>query len=77
MESAPCVDHRVAGFLSSHLADRLIERGCEILGMDNLLTGSGGNITHLIGHPRFHFVEYHVYEYLYVEGPLDAVLHFA
>ncbi len=66
-----------AGFLGSHLCDRLIERGCEVLCMDNLLTGRETNIAHLLGHPRFRFIQYDVCDYMYVEGPLDAVLHFA
>jgi len=67
----------VAGFLGSHLCDRLIARGCEVLGMDNLLTGKEENIVHLLGHPQFRFIRYDVCEYLYIEGPVDAVLHFA
>jgi len=66
-----------SGFLGSHLCDRLLERGCEVLCMDNLLTGAERNIVHLLGHPRFHFIKYDVCEYIYVEGPVDAVLHFA
>lgn len=66
-----------AGFLGSHLCDRLIERGCEVHCMDNLLTGAEDNIAHLLGHPRFRFIRYDVCDYVYVEGPIDAVLHFA
>jgi dTDP-glucose 4,6-dehydratase len=66
-----------AGFLGSHLCDRLLERGCEVWCLDNLLTGHESNIAHLLGHPRFRFIRYDVCEYLYVEEPLDAVLHFA
>ncbi len=66
-----------SGFLGSHLCDRLIARGCEVLGMDNLLTGKEENIVHLLGHPQFRFIRYDVCEYLYIEGPVDAVLHFA
>ena len=66
-----------AGFLGSHLSDRLIERGSEVLCADNLLTGRRDNVAHLLGHPRFHFIEADVCDYLAVEGPLDLVLHFA
>jgi dTDP-glucose 4,6-dehydratase len=45
--------------------------------VDNLVTGSMDNITHLLGHARFRFIQYNVCDYLYVEGPLDAVMHFA
>jgi len=66
-----------AGFLGSHLCDRLADRGCHVLCVDNLLTGSSENVAHLLGHPRFHFIEHDVCDPLSVEGPLDAVLHFA
>lgn len=66
-----------AGFIGSHLCDYLLERGHEILAMDNLSTGSTDNIAHLAGHDRFHFVKHNVTDYIYVEGPLDAVLHLA
>lgn len=66
-----------AGFLGSHVCDRLIERGCEVLCMDNLLTGRPDNVAHLVGHPRFRFIHYDVSDYIYVDGPLDAILHFA
>jgi dTDP-glucose 4,6-dehydratase len=66
-----------AGFLGSHLCDRLIEEGYFVIAMDNLLTGTTDNIAHLAGHPRFRFVHHDVTEYIYVDGPLWAVLHFA
>src|SRR2546421_2700297 len=66
-----------AGFLGSHLCDRLIEMGLEVVCMDNLVTGSMDNVAHLLGHERFSFVNYNVCDYLYVEGGLDAVMHFA
>ncbi len=66
-----------AGFLGSHLCDLFIKRGHEVICMDNLLTGSADNIAHLIGHDRFTFIHYDVTEYIYVEGPLDNILHFA
>jgi len=66
-----------SGFVGSHLCDRLLERGYEILCLDNLLTGSTDNIAHLLGNPRFKFSRHDVTEYIYVEGPVHAVLHFA
>ncbi len=66
-----------AGFLGSHLCDRLLAEGHTVIGMDNLLTGKIENIAHLIGHDDFSFVKHDVTNYIYVAGPLDAVLHFA
>ena len=66
-----------AGFLGSHLCDRLIGMGHEVVCIDNLVTGSMDNVAHLLGHERFTYVHYNVCDYLYVEGPLDAVMHFA
>ncbi|HSH46521.1 MAG TPA: UDP-glucuronic acid decarboxylase family protein [Longimicrobiales bacterium] len=66
-----------AGFLGSHLCDRFIDEGHQVIGMDNFVTGHPDNIGHLFGHERFHFVEHNVTDYIYVEGPLDGVLHFA
>ena len=68
-----------AGFLGSHLCDRLIEEGHEVICMDNLVTGDTENIEHLfeLGQDRFRFVEYDVTDYIHVNGDLDYVLHFA
>lgn len=66
-----------AGFLGSHLSDRFIAEGHEVIGMDNLITGNMDNIAHLMGHERFRFLKQDVSNYIYVPGPLDAVLHFA
>ncbi len=66
-----------AGFLGSHLSDRLIAEGHRVVGMDNLITGSMDNIAHLIGHERFEFIKNDVSNYIYVAGPVDAVMHFA
>ena len=66
-----------AGFLGSHLSDRFIAEGHHVVAMDNLLTGSMDNIAHLFGHERFEFVKHDVSKYIYVAGPVDAVLHFA
>ncbi len=66
-----------AGFIGSHLCDYLLAQGHEITAMDNLSTGSTDNIAHLAGHDRFKFVKHNVTDYIYVAGPLDAVLHLA
>ena len=66
-----------AGFLGSHLCDRLLAEGHTVICMDNLLTGSLDNIAHLGGQADFRFVKQDVTEYLSLEGPLDYLLHFA
>ncbi|MGD2104640.1 MAG: SDR family oxidoreductase [Anaerolineae bacterium] len=66
-----------AGFIGSHLCDRLVERGHDVIAMDNLMTGKVDNIAHLAGHERFHFIKQDVTNYIYLEGHLDAVLHLA
>ena len=66
-----------AGFIGSHLCELLLERGHNVIAMDNLSTGSSDNIAHLAGHNRFHFIHHDVTHYVYMEGPLDAVLHLA
>jgi len=66
-----------AGFLGSHLCDALIAQGHRVVCMDNFITGRPENIAHLMGHERFSFVKYNVCDYLHMDGPLDAVMHFA
>ena len=66
-----------AGFIGSHLCDLLLDRGHQVIAMDNLITGSQKNIAHLQGHPDFTFVNHDVTQFIHVDGPLDAVLHFA
>jgi len=66
-----------AGFIGSHLCDRLLAEGHEVIAMDNLVTGSTDNIAHLAGHPRFRFIFHDVTNYIYIDGPLDAILHLA
>lgn len=67
-----------AGFLGSHLCDFFIAQGHDVICMDNLIKKENvENIAHLMGHERFKFIKYDVTEYLYVEGKLDHVLHFA
>jgi dTDP-glucose 4,6-dehydratase len=66
-----------AGFLGSHLCDRFLAEGHSVIAVDNLITGNTANIEHLAGNPNFLFIKHDVTNYIYVEGPLDAVLHFA
>ncbi|HLK56827.1 MAG TPA: UDP-glucuronic acid decarboxylase family protein [Chthonomonadaceae bacterium] len=66
-----------AGFLGSHLCDRLLAEGFEVVVMDNLITGSTDNIAHLIDNPRFRFILYDVTEYLFLDGAVDFVFHLA
>jgi dTDP-glucose 4,6-dehydratase len=66
-----------AGFLGSHLTDLLLTKGHEVVIIDNLITGSMKNIAHLAGHPGVRFVKQDVSDYLYVDGPVDFVFHFA
>lgn len=66
-----------AGFLGSHLCDRFIAEGYHVVCMDNFITGSPDNVGHLIGLERFELVQYDVTNYMYVDGQLDAILHFA
>ncbi len=66
-----------AGFLGSHLCDRLLAEGHDVIAMDNLITGSTDNIAHLAGNRSFQFIHHDVTEYIYIKGPLDAILHFA
>ena len=66
-----------AGFLGSHLCDRLLTLGHEVICLDNLLTGTIDNIAHLLGNEKFRFHKHDVTEYIFVGGPVDAVMHFA
>ena len=67
-----------AGFLGSHLCDAFLRLGHDVICMDNLIKGENiDNIAHLIGHERFTFIKYDVTEYLYVDGPINNILHFA
>ncbi len=66
-----------AGFIGSHLCDRLLAQDHEVIAMDNLSTGSVDNIAKLAGHERFHFIKHDVTNYIFIDGPLDAVLHLA
>ena len=66
-----------AGFLGSHLCDRFIAEGDEVLAMDNLITGNMENLEHLVGNSRFTFFHQDVSNYVHVSGSLDYILHFA
>lgn len=66
-----------AGFIGSHLCDRLLKEGFRIVCVDNLVTGRLGNIRHLLGNKDFKFIKYDVSKYINVKGRLDYVLHFA
>ena len=67
----------VAGFLGSHVADRLLHEGYNVIGMDNLITGTRENLAHLQENRRFQFALHDVCRFIQVDGPLDGVLHFA
>ena len=66
-----------AGFLGSHLCDRFIKEGYEVIAMDNLITGDMKNIEHLMPLENFHFYHHDVSKYIHIPGDLDYVLHFA
>jgi dTDP-glucose 4,6-dehydratase len=65
-----------AGFIGSHLAETLLDRGYTVVGIDNLLTGDTANIAHLANRD-FTFIKHDVTNYIYIDGPVDAVLHWA
>lgn len=66
-----------AGFLGSHLCDRFVKEGYEVICMDNLSTGSADNVAHLIGNEKFELIKHDVTNYVHVGGELDLILHFA
>ena len=66
-----------AGFLGSHLSDRLLVAGHRVIVLDNLLTGNTDNIAHLAGNKDFTFLHHNVTEYIYLPGPVDYIFHFA
>src|SRR5262252_7447755 len=66
-----------AGFIGSHLCERFLAEGDNVICVDNFLTGSPDNIAHLFGQERFTFIKLDVTNYVHVPGPLDAILHFA
>ncbi|BCW93103.1 MAG: epimerase [Thermoanaerobaculum sp.] len=77
MRKARAVVTGGAGFLGSHLCERLLSEGMEVVCIDNLLTGSLSNVEHLFGVDGFTFIKYDVTNYIHVPGPVDFVLHFA
>ena len=66
-----------AGFLGSHLCERLLADGSEVVALDNFLTGTPANVAHLLEHDGFRLVKADITDYIHVPGPVDAVLHFA
>src|SRR5918911_2402760 len=66
-----------AGFLGSHLADRLLAEGFRVIAIDNFITGNPDNIAHLAGNPDFKFIRHNVSEFIFVPGPVHFVFHFA
>jgi len=76
MSSARVVITGAAGFIGSHLSEALLDRGCSVIGIDNLLTGDIANIAHL-SNRDFLFIKHDVTNYIYVDGPVDFVLHWA
>jgi dTDP-glucose 4,6-dehydratase len=66
-----------AGFLGSHLAERLLGDDCEVVALDNFVTGTPTNVQHLLDHRGFRLVDYDVTNYVHIPGPVDYVLHFA
>jgi dTDP-glucose 4,6-dehydratase len=66
-----------AGFLGSHLCDKLVKLGHQVIGMDNFITGSIDNIAHLAGQEQFTFIKHDVANFIFVPGKVDYVLHFA
>jgi dTDP-glucose 4,6-dehydratase len=66
-----------AGFLGSHLCDKLIDEGHQVVGMDNFVTGKKENLSHLAGNENFEFIRHDVANFIFVPGKLDAVMHFA
>jgi dTDP-glucose 4,6-dehydratase len=66
-----------AGFLGSHLCDRLLAEGHEVIGLDNFITGNPANISHLMGHEKFSFYKHDVSNFIFIRGKVNAVLHFA
>nr|WP_321245623.1 UDP-glucuronic acid decarboxylase family protein [uncultured Psychroserpens sp.] len=66
-----------AGFLGSHLCDRFVKEGYNVIGMDNFITGDSKNVKHLMNHSSFEFIEHDVTNFINIDGELDYILHFA
>lgn len=77
MESICVLITGAAGFLGSHLCDRLLAEGHQVVGLDNFITGNIANIAHLANNPNFEFIKQDVANFIAVPGKIDAVMHFA
>lgn len=77
MQSKKILITGAAGFLGSHLCDRFIKEGYQVIGMDNLITGDLKNIQHLFKLEKFEFYHHDVTKFIHIPGPLDYILHFA
>ncbi|HUM45770.1 MAG TPA: GDP-mannose 4,6-dehydratase, partial [Chitinophagales bacterium] len=66
-----------AGFIGSHLCDRFVNEGFQVIGMDNLITGDMKNIEHLVPLPNFQFYHHDISKFIHIPGELDYILHFA
>ncbi|MDB6120586.1 MAG: dTDP-glucose 4,6-dehydratase [Verrucomicrobiaceae bacterium] len=77
MKKKTAVVTGAAGFLGSHLSDRLLAEGFQVIGIDSLLTGNVRNIEHLAGNSDFHFIKHDVTNYIYLPGEVDRVFHLA
>ncbi len=66
-----------SGFLGSHLCTRLLDDGCEVVALDNFVTGSPSNVEHLLENDRFRLIKADITDYVHVPGPVDQILHFA
>ena len=66
-----------AGFLGSHLCDKLLSEGCKVICIDNLITGNIDNIAHLAGNEKFSFIKHDITNYIFIPGKVDYILHFA
>jgi dTDP-glucose 4,6-dehydratase len=66
-----------AGFLGSHLSEMLVQKGHQVIGLDNFITGSIENLAHIAGREEFTFIKHDVANFIFVPGPVDFVLHFA
>ena len=66
-----------AGFLGSHLCDKLLSEGMKVICIDNLLTGNLNNISHLFGNENFSFLKHDITNFIFVPGKVDYILHFA
>ena len=77
MENKTAIVTGGAGFLGSHLCDKLLENNIEVICIDNLLTGNTKNIEHLIDNDSFHFIKHDVTDFINIQGKVDYVLHFA